>query len=338
MRLKTVKIVSAALSVLLLCAACSSSSAVTEGPDAGAEQASAAPAEHRDAAQPEDAEPAAQEKPPRNAVPEENGTVESAEADAPSEEPDAEPKEAQVLERFEPWLERNPYVAAWLNVGDGALDAPVLYTPRDQNFFLQRDIDGNKSSRGSLFIAIPWREGNNHTLVYGHNAPDGSMFAKLLQYKKESYALAHPSIRFDTLHGEGEYRLLGVFFSRIFETNEIETKEDRRSADAQKGEWKSVQELDLSAAYPSYDIYRDKKDIQDGNFRYYYYTDLSDPEDFAYYVDQVKQASLYDTGVTAEWGDQLLTLSTCSGGSSDGRFVVVACRKAAQQSGEALNG
>ncbi len=36
--------------------------------------------------------------------------------------------------------------------------------------------------------------------------------------------------------------------------------------------------------------------------------------------------ALYDTGVTAQYGDHLLTLSTCDYEESDGRFVVVAKR------------
>ena len=59
-------------------------------------------------------------------------------------------------------------------------------------------------------------------------------------------------------------------------------------------------------------------------FRYYQYTDLTDPDDFKAYMEQVTDAALYDTGVTAEYGDQLLTLSTCSYHTSNGRFVVAA--------------
>lgn len=73
------------------------------------------------------------------------------------------------------------------------------------------------------------------------------------------------------------------------------------------------------------------KDV-DGVFRYYRYTDLTDPEVFAEYVEQVKKSALYDTGVSAEYGDELLTLSTCSYHTENGRFVVVARKKA--QSGE----
>lgn len=63
---------------------------------------------------------------------------------------------------------------------------------------------------------------------------------------------------------------------------------------------------------------------QSGVFRYYRYTDLSQPEIFEEYVRQVKAASLYETGVEASCGDQLLTLSTCSYHTENGRFVVVA--------------
>ena len=47
-----------------------------------------------------------------------------------------------------------------------------------------------------------------------------------------------------------------------------------------------------------------------GVFRYYQYADLSDEADFAAYVEQVKKAALYDTEVNAQYGEQLLTLST----------------------------
>ena len=65
-------------------------------------------------------------------------------------------------------------------------------------------------------------------------------------------------------------------------------------------------------------------DADEGGFRYYQYTDLTAEEAFDAYVRQVKAASLYDTGVEAVYGDKLLTLSTCSYHTENGRFVVVA--------------
>lgn len=42
------------------------------------------------------------------------------------------------------------------------------------------------------------------------------------------------------------------------------------------------------------------------------------------YVEKCKELSLYDTGVTAKYGDKLLTLSTCEYSRTNGRLVVVA--------------
>ena len=61
-------------------------------------------------------------------------------------------------------------------------------------------------------------------------------------------------------------------------------------------------------------------------FRYYRYTDLTAEDDFTAYVSQVCEQALYDTGIRPVFGDQLLTLSTCSYHTDDGRFVVVARR------------
>ena len=68
------------------------------------------------------------------------------------------------------------------------------------------------------------------------------------------------------------------------------------------------------------------KASEKGVFRYYDYYDLTDPELFDEYVEQVQKAALYDTGITAEYGDELRTMSTCAYHTDDGRFVIVARR------------
>lgn len=65
----------------------------------------------------------------------------------------------------------------------------------------------------------------------------------------------------------------------------------------------------------------------EGSFPYYTYTDLRDPKAFSEYLAQVEEAALYETGVTAVFGDAILTLSTCSNQEENGRFVVVARRQ-----------
>ena len=41
-------------------------------------------------------------------------------------------------------------------------------------------------------------------------------------------------------------------------------------------------------------------------------------------MESSKKESLYDTGKTVKYGEQLLTLSTCSYHTEDGRLAVVA--------------
>ena len=59
-------------------------------------------------------------------------------------------------------------------------------------------------------------------------------------------------------------------------------------------------------------------------FKYYQFTDAVSETEFESNMMQMADMSLYDTGVSAEYGDELLTLSTCDYYTSDGRFVVVA--------------
>lgn len=59
-------------------------------------------------------------------------------------------------------------------------------------------------------------------------------------------------------------------------------------------------------------------------FKYYQFFDAATPEEFDSTMQEMANLSLYDTGVTANYGDQLITLSTCDHAEAEGRFVVVA--------------
>ena len=59
-------------------------------------------------------------------------------------------------------------------------------------------------------------------------------------------------------------------------------------------------------------------------FKYYHFVRAEQEEDFDEFIAKCKELALYDTGVTAEYGDQLITLSTCEYSRTNGRMVVVA--------------
>ena len=59
-------------------------------------------------------------------------------------------------------------------------------------------------------------------------------------------------------------------------------------------------------------------------YRYYDFVDAENEDEFNAYVGKCRKLALYDTGVTSEYGDKLITLSTCEYSAQNGRLVVVA--------------
>ena len=79
-------------------------------------------------------------------------------------------------------------------------------------------------------------------------------------------------------------------------------------------------EYDIISAFYSRVYYKSEKNV----FRYYYFINAETENEYDDFVKNAKNASIYDTGKEAKFGDQLITLSTCSYHVEDGRFAVVA--------------
>ncbi len=69
-------------------------------------------------------------------------------------------------------------------------------------------------------------------------------------------------------------------------------------------------------------VYREDEDV----FKYYQFYEARTEAEFRDFYENILEMALYDTGVTAVFGDTFLTLSTCAYHVEDGRFVVVAKR------------
>lgn len=75
---------------------------------------------------------------------------------------------------------------------------------------------------------------------------------------------------------------------------------------------------DLIAVFPT-EVYNDELE-----FKYHTLINAADKNDFDNYIAGAKKASLYETNQTAQYGDYLLTLSTCAYHTANGRFVILA--------------
>lgn len=66
--------------------------------------------------------------------------------------------------------------------------------------------------------------------------------------------------------------------------------------------------------------YQDETDI----FKYYNFAKIRNKDEYDKYIEGMKKISLYFTNIEANYGEQLITLSTCEYSQENGRFVVVA--------------
>lgn len=62
----------------------------------------------------------------------------------------------------------------------------------------------------------------------------------------------------------------------------------------------------------------------DNGFRYYNYINFYNDEDFKSYISNCQRLEFYNTETSANYGDKLITLSTCEYSQKNGRMVVVA--------------
>lgn len=92
--------------------------------------------------------------------------------------------------------------------------------------------------------------------------------------------------------------------------------------------WKEHQFIEFDTIYEhhTYQILAVfKVNVNDSDFfPYHRFNNAESAEEFDQFVSDVKSMSFYDTGVDAEYGDKLITLSTCEYTLSNGRLVVVA--------------
>ncbi len=191
--------------------------------------------------------------------------------------------DASVLEKYRNLHAINPDMVGWIKIDGTPIDYPVMYTPEDGDFYLHHDFEGKTSRSGVPFIDGRCSVGQPgaNIIIYGHNMKNGSMFGTLDSYKDEAWFQAHPIIQYDTLDEQGEYEIVAVFLSQVYNKS-------------------------------------------DDEFKFYNFFGTGTKSEFDHFYNNIKALSLYDTGLEAQFGDNLITLSTCDYHVDDGRLVIVA--------------
>lgn len=190
---------------------------------------------------------------------------------------------------------QNSDLVGWVEVPGTKIDYPVMQTKDDPEFYLHRDFKKEYSASGTPFLdaaSVVLGDDGDVTwnwLIYGHNMKFGSMFHDLQEYDSKEFWEDHNTFTFSVY--------------------------DPATGKTDNGE------------YEIFAVSRSQIRAEDSSaFKYYQYGGLTSEEKFNEYVTGVKSESSYDTGITPQYGEQLVTLSTCAYHVEEGRFYVVGRR------------
>ncbi len=202
-----------------------------------------------------------------------------------------------ILPQYRDLYEQNRDLIGWLTIEDTVIDYPVMQTPGDEEYYLYRGFDKEDNKNGCLIM--------DTDSVVGVGT------------REEDYA--DGEVPGSNLIIHGHTMKSGEMFGNLmeYENADYGMAHNIIKFDSLYEE----REYELIAVFYSQVFYKNQ-DV----FKYYKFFQANTQEEFDDWYNNIKAMSLYDTGVTAELGDEFITLSCCAYHVEDGRFVVVGKR------------
>ena len=112
------------------------------------------------------------------------------------------------------FLEMNPDYVGWIKIDDTLVDYPIVRAA-DNDYYLDRDFQRQKNKAGAIFM--DYRNIGNgddpHTLIYGHNMRDQSMFHNLRKFRDKQFFADHEYITVDYLFGAVRYQVFAAYLT-----------------------------------------------------------------------------------------------------------------------------
>lgn len=183
------------------------------------------------------------------------------------------------------YRENNDYVG-WIKIEDTLIDYPVMHTPND-------------SENGEYYI---------HRDFDKKYSAAGTLFI-------DAHSTINPVT--DNIIIYGHNMNSGTMFHDIVNYQDASFYEHHKTFT-----FDTIHEdgtYEVVAAFYSEILPEDSTE-----FKYYEFVNAGSEEEFMEYIHNIKKMSVIDTGVEVEYGDSLVTLSTCAYHVKDGRFAVIA--------------
>lgn len=110
----------------------------------------------------------------------------------------------------------NPEVIGWILIGGTEISYPLLQH-EDNSYYLTHSWDNQQNRLGSIFLECQSSPEltDFHTLVYGHNMENSTMFSDLKLFADADYLQAHPYIYIATAAGVYRYEIFSFYEAAI---------------------------------------------------------------------------------------------------------------------------
>ena len=206
-------------------------------------------------------------------------------------------KVPEILPKYKELYALNPDLIGWLSVDGTVIDYPVMQTMEDEGYYLQLDFYGEPNQNGCLILDTDSAAGiGTKACDYANGTAPATNLIIHGHTMKSGEMFGNLQLYADAEYGAG-HRI--IRFDSLYEEREY----------------------GLIAVFYSQVYYE-----SDNVFKYYKFFQADTQEEFDDWYENIKELSLYDTGVTAQLGDEFITLSSCAYHVEDGRFVVVGKR------------
>lgn len=204
---------------------------------------------------------------------------------APDQPPEfVEVNGRMVQKKFAELYKENPDFVGWITIPDTKVDYPVMQSMEENEYYIHRNFQQEWDDSGLPFLDF-------------------------------RCSFTEPT---DNMLIYGHNMKAGTMFSGIisYDSQEFYDAHKTFTFNTIDGDG----EYEVIAAFYS-QIY---SETDTGSFKYYQFFDAASEEEFNAYVEQAKALTPYEIQATAQYGDSLITLSTCAYHTEDGRFAVVA--------------
>ncbi len=215
----------------------------------------------------------------------------------PEEHETSLPPAEMTVDMQELYAQNHDFIG-WLKIDDMNIDYPVMQSLYDEEYYLNRDFNKNQSLNGCLIMDTDSVVG---TGTKANDYEDGTPPSTNLIIHGHNMKNGDMFGNLDKYRDEKFYETHKIIkFQTLYEEREYE-----------------IVSVFLSQVY-----LKTQTDV----FKYYKFFRAKNEEEFDDFYNNIKDLSLYDTGVSAEFGDEFITLSVCAYHVENGRLAVVGKR------------